>query len=401
MQLPEIPENEANRQAALKAYQILDTLSEAEYDEITALASFICETPISLISLIDDHRQWFKSNLGIDVTETPKEIAFCAHAINDPKNPLVVEDARKDERFFDNPLVTEQPNVVFYAGIPLVNEDGFALGTLCVIDQKPKELKPAQLKALQLLANQLMKLLELRKKSHHLTTINFELQTKNEALEKFARVAAHDIKSPLNNIIMLADLLEMSLGENLLEKDKSLIKEIQDASQELSIFIQGILDYSKSSNLLQESKENIYVLDLVLDVVKQSFATTEMKLIIDIDSHIMLYSNAIALKQIFINLITNALKYNDSPHPEIEIKAKETKASLCISVLDNGIGIAAEDFDRIFNLFETASERDRNGEKGTGIGLPTVKSLVTALDGTIAVKSTIGIGSEFIICFNN
>ncbi|MEQ8324971.1 MAG: SpoIIE family protein phosphatase [Vicingaceae bacterium] len=165
---PAIPENEKKRQEALEEYSILDTLPEAEYDDITYLASYICEVPISLVSLIDDKRQWFKSHHGLDAEFTPKEMAFCAHAINDQDNMLLVSDSRKDKRFHDNPLVTGDPHVIFYAGIPLVTGAGYPLGTLCVIDNKPNKLNKTQIKALKSLSNQLMSLLEARKVSFQL-----------------------------------------------------------------------------------------------------------------------------------------------------------------------------------------------------------------------------------------
>ena len=172
---PAIPANEIERQRELKSFSILDTIPEKEYDEITFLAAQICGTPISLISLLDDTRQWFKSHHGLDATETPKEHAFCAHAIENVDSPLVVEDSREDPRFFDNPLVTDAPNVIFYAGIPLVTDNGFPLGTLCVIDNVPREISKSQITALKALTNQLMRLLELRKNK-------IELERKNKAI---------------------------------------------------------------------------------------------------------------------------------------------------------------------------------------------------------------------------
>ena len=172
-----IPENEAARLRALRSYQILDTPSEQEYDDITLLASQICGTPIATITLVDGERQWFKSKIGIDIAETPRDIAFCAFAIM-PGTPqtLVIEDTTKDERFFDNPMVTSDPNIRFYAGAPLLTPDNYAIGTLCVIDSEARQLTEAQLQSLQALARQLTVKLELRRMSFLLQESNKQLQ---------------------------------------------------------------------------------------------------------------------------------------------------------------------------------------------------------------------------------
>ncbi|UFH57676.1 GAF domain-containing protein [Spirosoma sp. KNUC1025] len=183
LQIPPSHPKESDRVDALRSYDILDSLPEADYDDLTLLASEICQTPISLISLIDDKRQWFKSNRGLDIRETPREFAFCTHGILNPYEILIVTDSREDERFIGNPLVVEEPHVIFYAGVPLVNEDGYPLGSLCVIDNEPKELTQRQLTSLKILGRQVVNLLELRRKNKALEALKKVLEARNAELE--------------------------------------------------------------------------------------------------------------------------------------------------------------------------------------------------------------------------
>ena len=154
--------NEAARLAALERYAILDTEPEQSFDDLTLLASFICKTPVAMISLIDGQRQWFKSRVGVTVSETPREVAFCSTAIEQTEI-FVVPDALQDERFRNNPFVVSDPHIRFYAGAPLINEDGFALGTICVVDQTPRELTPEERDALKALSRLVLAQMEFRR----------------------------------------------------------------------------------------------------------------------------------------------------------------------------------------------------------------------------------------------
>ena len=157
-------DSEKKRLKVLWQYDVLDTIPEALFDDLTELAAGICEAPIALISLVDEKRQWFKSKFGITVSETSRDVSFCAHAIQQP-DLFIVPDATQDVRFASNPLVTSDPKIRFYAGAPLTTPDGYALGTLCVIDKVPRELRSEQKHALRILARHVVSQLELRRRS--------------------------------------------------------------------------------------------------------------------------------------------------------------------------------------------------------------------------------------------
>lgn len=395
MKISEKHKDESERLKLLESYSILDTLPEIDYDNLTAIASEICNTPISLVSLIDSKRQWFKSHHGLNVSETPKDYAFCAHAIIDPNDVFIVQDTRKDERFFDNPLVTGDPNVIFYAGVPLVGANNLPIGTLCVIDRKPKLLSQTQIIALKALANQVMNLLELRKTKAQLERALQDVEKINLELESFAYIAAHDLKSPLNNILSITDLFLDLYGENLQEDGLQLIELISFSSAKLRKLIEGLLEYSKSNTILKEDKVEVNLTELVNDI--KGLCDFENNCEITLKSSLnTIFTNRIAIEQIFINLVSNSIKYNYNPRTEIEIEIKEDDSKYIISIKDNGSGISKENQDKVFQIFKVLADEDKFGQRGNGIGLATVKKIIEALGGTIYIESELSAGTKFI-----
>ncbi len=391
-----LPDNESERLRELHELSILDTLPEEEFDDITRLASEICQTPISLITLVDSGRQWFKSRIGLTSTETDRNSAFCAHAIITPQQILTVPDSRKDDRFFDNPLVTGDPHVIFYTGVPLVTSEGNALGTLCVIDHQPRELNPNQLETLRSLSRQVVRLIDLRKMNRLLNQSRTEVEQKNTELQKFAYIVSHDIKSPLNNIISITEILKESHSQGMDEEGLEMIGYLKSSSQQLKNLVDGILSYYAGDSLLSQKRTEFIFSHIIRETVDLLDPSGEHTIRFP-QNDITLTSIESGVRQVLLNLISNAIKYNRSPKVVIDITFAQQDAGFIFTVKDNGVGIAADKLQTIFEPFVTLGVTDRFKNTGTGIGLSTVKKLVEKLGGTIRVSSEEGNGSEFTV----
>lgn len=383
------PQNELERIASLRSYRILDTLEEKEYNQIVELASSICETEISLISLVDEDRQWFKAKIGIDADSTPRELAFCAHAILEPDEILLVEDAQDDPRFSDNPLVTQDPHIRFYAGVPLKTEKNIALGTLCVIDKKPHKLSDSQLAALKILAENLISILELRKAKAYQETLINNLNNKNNELEQFAYRVSHDIKSPLVTIKGLVKYIIQDIKSGNQEEGLKNLEIIKTQCVQLSELTSDILELCKVDHIDKEYK-SINLFQFVENIIS--------KYAIEIDQEIILINNLIPkdklitmqitrLAQIVDNLISNAIKYIDKNKPEhiITINAKTHDSNCILTISDNGLGIPENKHNEVFSMFKRFHA---NNISGSGLGLAIVKKHIEKVGGAIEFTSS-------------
>jgi signal transduction histidine kinase len=388
--------NEEERLSALRSYDILDTAEEKDFDDLTSLASIICQTPIALISLVDAERQWFKSRVGIDAVETPIDQSFCAHAIASFDDIMVVPDAKADPRFADNPLVVGQPNITFYAGVPLTTEDGYSLGTLCVVDHETKVLSEEQTAALKTLAKQVVDKLELRRKVNHLEKANQELLNSNVLIQKFASMAAHDIKNPLSSILLTSQALKI---RHMKLQDEGCIRLVDlniASTQNLMTLVEEMLAYSKSPSLLLVKKQKFDLVGTLRKIL--NLLTIPENISIELpDGKIEIDLSLIAFEQIFMNLLSNAIRYNNKDKGLIKIRYKYDDDFYRFEIEDNGIGIAEQYHEKIFSNNFTLKITDRYNNKGTGIGLSTVNDLVNALGGNIYVKSVLGEGATFFV----
>lgn len=424
------PSTEAERQQALDRYNILDTLPEEAFDDITTLAAQICGTPIALISLIDRDRQWFKSKVGLDADETPRDLAFCAHAILKPKELLVVPDARKDRRFRDNPLVTGDPNIRFYAGAPLQTSDGYPLGTVCAIDRQPRQLTPQQQRALQALSRQTMAQLELRRTVSRLHTTLDRLQKtqaslihteKMSALGQFVAGIAHEINNPVSFIAgnlphaneyaegllkvielyqreypqvspALREVLEALDVEYVARDFPKLLDSMKSGADRIEQIVMSLRTFSHLDEAEVKAVNLHEHLDNTLDLVSHQLAATEKRpeiRVVKRYGELPPVTCAIGqLNQVFLNLFSNAIDALNAKletqlfQPKIVIQTKllhrpNGRPAFKVWIGDNGEGIEADLKEKVFEPFYTTKPVGQ----GTGLGLATSYEIVVRKHG--------------------
>lgn len=388
---------EHERILELESYSILDTLSDEDYDNLTALAAEICQTPISLITLVDKERQWFKSHHGLSIRETPRIHSFCAHAIDQPQKLFYVKDARDDTRFLSNPLVTGDPYIVFYAGVPLTTKNGHSLGTLCVIDQKPKELSESQVMALEVLSSQVMNLLELRRSRFQLRLLNERLEEKNKMLQKFTDIAAAKINSPLNIMAETYDHFINKFGEQIGKEGEKQLQPAIEAGNKLKEMVQALHNHAKIPEL-KRMKDDMIDMEELGKSLRKYFYPSDDYLIKYVFHTKTITTNRVMLEEILMQLISNAIRHNDKPVAEVEVGTRELDFHYELYVLDNGPGMPEEMISSAFEMFTSFNTIGRMGEYSVGVGLGHAKSLVEELGGEIDINSEEGEGT--IISFS-
>ncbi|MGR3811914.1 GAF domain-containing sensor histidine kinase [Jiulongibacter sp. NS-SX5] len=420
---PQKPANEEFRLKTLHELNILHSEEEKEYNDIAELASFICKTPVALVTLVGEEEQWFKAKVGTELTSTPREIAFCSHAIQD-NDVLIVPNALEDERFVKNPLVTGNPDIRFYAGIPIRIKEQ-SLGTLCVIDQKPNSLDESQLNALKMLSSQVEKLLELRRASKELMKVSEEnkrflegeifekniqlrrqkeeLQNLNDELEQMVYIASHDLKEPVRKIKMYSDILRNDTM--LTEKQSTILNKINTSAERAHTLVQDVLDFATLQNDLE--RYTTVSLEKVFESILQSFESV----IKGTDANFIFQELPTVkgdqgqLTQLFSNLIENSLKYNKNT-PEIRVSAEvlcgDTEIGLepevqyhKITLVDNGIGFNDDHKEKIFEFFRRL--HSKSDFEGTGIGLAIVKKVAQNHKGTVTAEGIPDQGSVFSV----
>ncbi len=390
---PSIPDNEAERQRALDELQILDTLEEEAYDDLTYLAARICDTPIALVSLIDRDRQWFKSHHGLDVRETPRELAFCAHAILKDE-PLIVEDSLEDARFHDNPLVTGAPHVKFYAGAPLILRDNIRVGTLCVIDDHARPLDASQRKSLEAIARQVVTQLELRLQLQALTRLD-------RIKDEFVSMVNHELRTPLTSINGALSLLHNQVTGKLPQEAAQLVNVAYRNGERLLTIVNDILDVSKLEAGKMEMQtspiELVPFLQKAIELNRGYCETCGSQLELraaEAGDLPWVTGDEHRLLQVMDNLISNAAKFTHAGDT-IEVSYRREDGHIRIAVTDHGPGIPHDLQKELFTKFKQFSAASNAKAPGTGLGLNISKLIVEQQGGRIGCESVPGEHTTF------
>lgn len=379
MPAAQLPNNEAERVAELKDFEILDTISEATYDAITYLASQICDVPIALISIVDDDRQWFKSRVGLDVSETHRDQAFCAYAIHEPQNLVVVPDATTDSRFSDNPLVLGDPNIRFYAGAPLVTTSGNALGTLCVIDRKPRSLSREQEKALRALSTQVMALLELRRSVKLLEEKQRQLEEATRQRDSFMATVSHEIRTPLTAVIGYIEMLRDGIPEELRAE---VIDAVARQAADVENLLEDLLIAARAeANSLRVASVPVQLAAQAAQVI-EGFPVSVAEVVVVETRPARAVGDPARVRQIIRNLISNAVRYGG---PTITVRSYTAGDRAHLEVVDDGDGIPSDERDLVFQPFQQSSHA-RYVDSSVGLGLPISRLLAEKMGGSLTYR---------------
>jgi signal transduction histidine kinase len=389
-------QDEAHRLELLNKLDILDTQEEQPYDDITSLAAQICNTPVSLITLLDETRYWFKSHHGLEARQVPREYGFCNYTLRS-EEVFHVENSTQDPRFQNNPLVTGAPHVKFYAAIPIklnkeINGDiiEIKVGTLCVVDYQANTLSPIQRQALKTLGKQVETLLNLRLKVKELTML------KNELIG----IINQELYGPIASMHTALSLLSCNNVEKNSQQGKKLISNILLNSECLMNIANNILDLMTLKTgcmVLKKRAHNINAtIKKCVKFAEECLQARRLKLHLTLDPNItelQEYDEA-RIIQVLQNLLSNAVKHSPT-NSEIIIHTQASPTQVLVAIKDHGCGIPANQQHKLFEEFVQVNHDNYSKVSGTGLGLNIIKHIVELHGGKIYCESKAGLGSTF------
>ncbi len=396
---PHIPSDDHRRLKELYRYEVLDTSYEDEFNDVAQLAATICKTPIALVSMVDAKRQWFKAKYGIEHNEFAREISFCGHTITADTSIFEIEDATKDERFIDNPLVTGEPYIRFYAGVPLVNSNGFKVGTISVLDTKPGMLSAEQAFTLQTMAKQVVKLLDQNLLNKQLEQHQIKLQQQMEMQNRILSIIAHDVRNPIGAV---KSIIELNARKILSQEDS--VELMNMAGKQIDGTVELLNNLVDWGSMQMRGKgfetEKVHMRTLVSNMFKsfEVMASLKSNIMVNlVDEDLFIRSDINAMRFILRNLISNANKF--TKEGVITVYAHQEATKIMLSVSDTGVGMTLDMQTKLFDGEHYQSTTGTGNEKGSGLGLILTKDFVQMLGGTIFVESHIDKGTSVYLNF--
>lgn len=384
--------NEQKRSQALRDYNMASTTGEIQFDALAELAQTICDTEIALISFIDNDRQWFKSKIGLDLTETLKIYSFCQYTIKGDE-VYEVRDATKEHLFRNNPLVTGDPYIRFYAGAPLRTFTGYRMGTLCVIDSRPKSLTKQQKRSLALLADQVVDQMELKRSLAKQMEIS-------EQKEKLALMVSHQFRNPVTAIQSNTELIKLSIRELTSETEIDILsycEKINEQTKDMVDMLDDVLLFGQITSASSDKKlKSIGVQAFCKKIVNDMNVSRadRRKAQLDLAKHpLSIEADERELSHVIKNLLSNAFKYS-SESPVLKVYPKKGHL-VNIEIKDKGIGIPKNEQEFLFQPYFRAS--NVRGIMGTGLGLSITKELIQNNGGEIDITSSSNKGTTAII----
>lgn len=380
----QIQNTEIRQHPAPEEFHILKTLSENDFSELLFLCAETVKAPVAALVIVGSGNSWIKTSYGCDPKHIPHDDELW-NRILDQDGIIIFNESELEE------LGRDFGSLI---GVPLETNSGEKLGIVALFGAGNLELLQNQKRSLKILVNQMLSVVIFRKQNNQYQRMQQDLEQRYRELERFASVVSHDIKSPLANIISLVELLKEENEDTFDEDTKQYIEFLSQASHSLRSYVDGLLIFYRSERILEKEEEDVELKTFFENLTNLFTVSPDVGIKYPLKGTLKRVNKA-ALTQIFINLISNALKYNNKPNRRVEISFQALENFYEFEVKDNGNGIPREHFEKIFDLFTTLDLNDRDGNPGSGIGLATVKKLLNHMGGDIQIESEPESGSNF------
>lgn len=388
---------EAERLAALHQYGMVGTAPEQRFDDITRLAADICGVPSALISLVDQHELWFKSRINFCYSHAPRAGTWCEKTFQN-NALLVIEDTLNSP--LTDPLQPNNPDIRFYAGVPLINHEGHAIGVLCVFDSQPRQINHSQQQALHVLSRQVMTQMELSRSLLNVQHQAEQLERINSNKNRFFSIIAHDLRAAFHGILGFSDVLDTEFDELDQATVRKIASYLNHASQSTFKLLENLLEWAMLENGAMRFRPETLRLESVVDTVMTglhlSALQKNIQLDFNIDPQVLLQADLNMLRSLLHNLVSNAIKFSPQGR-RVWIEQQIEGNQVLLHIRDNGVGMSAQQLERLFHIDLSRSSKGTVGEGGTGLGLLLCKQFVEQHQGDLSVHSVLGEGSTFTV----